>query len=500
MRLGGAIIRNFGFDAVPPCLTSGHRPSSNRTAVRGSNGERRLDFAIYAGTVVAEQLYILGLDRSATNGSKHGPCKGKTLILASPAHLATWLIAVFVIVGVVVRPWRLPEALWAVLGAAALILTSLISLPQALMAIRKGTDVYLFLTGMMLLAELARHQGLFAWLAAYAVRRSRGSSAKLFALVYLVGTIVTIFLSNDATAVVLTPAVYAATTQAKARPLPYLFICAFIANAASFVLPISNPANLVVFGTHMPSLGSWLLQFGVASALSIAVTYLVLRYTQRAELVRRISIDVGLPTLSRGGRVAAGGIAVTAVVLLGASSLDWRLGLPTFIAGAATTAVILIVNRLSPWAIVKDMSWSILALVAGLFVLVQAIEGTGLLEPLVRFLPGSAAANPDAVPLYAGAVAAVLCNLVNNLPLGLIAGSVASGAHLSPHVTGALLIGVDLGPNLSVTGSLATILWLVALRREGLEVSAWKFLALGAVVMPPALIASLMSFLGLAIR
>ena len=101
---------------------------------------------------------------------------------------------------------------------------------------------------MMLLAEVARQEGLFDWLAAQAVRHSRGSAKRLFLIVYVVGTIVTVLLSNDATAVVLTPAVYAATRAAKVEPLPYLFVCAFIANAASFVLPISNPANLVVFG------------------------------------------------------------------------------------------------------------------------------------------------------------------------------------------------------------------------------------------------------------
>jgi arsenical pump membrane protein len=421
-------------------------------------------------------------------------------MLATPSHLATWLIAVFVIVGIVVRPWKLPEAVWAVLGACVLIVSSLISRADASIAIRKGTDVYLFLAGMMLLAELARHQGLFDWLAAYAVRHSRGSAARLFASIYLVGTIVTIFLSNDATAVVLTPAVYAVTTHAKARPLPYLYICAFIANAASFALPISNPANLVVFGAHMPGLASWLLQFGVASILSIVVTYLVLRHTQRAELAGQIRSDIRLPPLSPGGRMVGVGIVITAIVLLVASSLDWRLGLPTFIAGAATTVAILAHNRVAPWPIMKEVSWSVLALVAGLFVIVQAVDGTGALELLGRLLAQRTAADQHAALFYAGSIVALLCNLVNNLPLGLIAGSVSSGVQASSHLTGALLIGVDLGPNLSVTGSLATILWLVALRREGQEVSAWKFLLLGSVVMPPALIASLASFVWLAIR
>ena len=85
------------------------------------------------------------------------------------------------------------------------------------------------------------------------------------------------------------------------------------------------------------------------------------------------------------------------------------------------------------------------------------------------------------------------CNVVNNLPAGLVAGRVVELAHVPEHVRSAVLIGIDLGPNLSVTGSLATILWLTALRREGQSVSAWAFLKLGALVMPPALLLAIAS-------
>ncbi len=422
------------------------------------------------------------------------------MISVSVSHLATWSIAALAVLGVVIRPGKLPEALWAVLGALCLMLLSLISLPEAIGAVLKGTDVYLFLIGMMVLAEVARQEGLFDWLAAYAVRRSQGSAAKLFTLVYGVGIIVTVFLSNDATAVVLTPAVYAATRRARARPLPYLFVCAFIANAASFVLPISNPANLVVYGTHMPPLRTWLAQFGIASAVAIAVTYLVLRWTQRRELQGQIARDVALPALSVGGRVACAGIAATGVALLTASSLDRPLGLPTFVAGVATGAVIAALKRAAPWPVLKDISWSVLPLVAGLFVLVQGVENTGLLEPVTALLARQSVSAAPAVAIATGGIVALLCNVMNNLPLGLLSGALVTGAHLQPDVAGAVLIGVDLGPNLSVTGSLATILWLVALRREGLNVSAWQFLAIGCLVMPPALIAALAGFLWTAAR
>jgi len=416
------------------------------------------------------------------------------------AQGATWAIAALATLCVIVRPWRLPEAIWAVLGAMALVVFALLPWTRALRAIGKGTDVYLFLVGMMLLAELARKEGLFDWLAALAARQARGSPRRLFGLVYAVGTVVTVFLSNDATAVVLTPAVYAAAKAAKAEPLPYLFVCAFIANAASFVLPISNPANLVVFGSHMPPLLSWLAQFGLPSILSTGATYAALYLTQRRSLQQEISRDVLLPNLSSGGRLTACGIAITAPALLLASAFDWQLGLPTFIAGTSTALVVFLRKREAPWDVLKDISWGVLPLVAGLFVLVEGLGQTGILEALSQWLQTATEESLPATALGAGTIVAVASNLMNNLPVGLIAGSAATAANLPHQVTGALLIGVDLGPNLSVTGSLATILWLVALRREGHEISAWKFLSLGLVVMPPALLLALGSFVILQMR
>jgi arsenical pump membrane protein len=404
-----------------------------------------------------------------------------------------WGIAALATFGVIARPWNLPEFIWAVAGAVLLVLLNLLPWPDALAAAAKGIDVYFFLIGMMLLAEVARKEGLFDWLAAQAVRHSRGSAKRLFLIVYGVGTIVTVFLSNDATAVVLTPAVYAATRAAKVEPLPYLFICAFIANAASFVLPISNPANLVVFGKQMPPLLDWLRIFALPSVVAIVATYLALRLMQRRALDSAVATVDEIPPLTLGGKLAASGITMTAIMLLTASTLGWDLGLPTFIAGAAVTTFVLAIGRQSPLPVLKDISWSVLPLVAGLFILVEGLNRTGVLPSLAGVLKEAATASPQTASWIAGIVAAVASNLVNNLPMGLIAATTSQTAHVPAHVTGAILIGVDLGPNLSVTGSLATILWLIALRREGEVVGASRFLKLGLVVMPPALLLSLLA-------
>jgi arsenical pump membrane protein len=408
------------------------------------------------------------------------------------SELAIWIIAACATLGVIVRPFNWPEAIWACAGAVLLVASGLIAPSVAVSGIAKGTDVYLFLIGMMLLAEVAREEGLFDWLAAHAVQRAQGSASRLFLLVYGVGTIVTIFLSNDATAVVLTPAVAAAVRTAKAAdPLPFLFICAFIANAASFVLPISNPANLVIYGTHMPPLLEWLPRYALASLVAIAGTFLVLRWTQRKALDQRIETHVPAPDLSRGAIAAACGIGATAVALMVASALDLQLGLPTCLAGLATTLLVAALTRTSPWPAIRQMSWLVLPLVAGLFVLVEALGQTGVIAKLAALLGTEATSSQTATAWGSGLLVAIASNLANNLPVGLIAGSAVAAAHVPDRVTGAILIGVDLGPNLSVTGSLATILWLTALRRDKLDVGAWTFLRLGLVVMPPVLVLTL---------
>jgi arsenical pump membrane protein len=344
---------------------------------------------------------------------------------------------------------------------------------------------------------LARKEGLFDFLAGRAARLAGGSALKLFALIYGVGTVVTVFMSNDATAVVLTPAVFAATKAARVKdPLPYLLICAFIANAASFVLPISNPANLVIFREHMPPLLQWLGRFALPSLLSIAATYVVLWFTQRDSLGQELmAAEVDVPGLSSGGRTTAGGIVGTEIVLLLVSGFDIALGLPTFVAGVATASVVLLLKRDSPWTVIKDISWDVLALVAGLFVLVEALDRSGVLKALIHVLQMAADRSAMVTTWVAGVTLALICNLVNNLPAGLLAGSVVSASRVPRQVADAVLIGVDLGPNLSVTGSLATILWLTALRRENQEVSAWSFLKLGILVMPPALLLAIAGLL-----
>nr|WP_315217920.1 arsenic transporter [uncultured Duganella sp.] len=405
-----------------------------------------------------------------------------------------WIITGLTMAGIVLRPWRVPEAVWATLAVLALVLFQLTDPASIVSGAARGWDVYLFLAGMMLLAEMGRRHGVFDWLAAHTARAAAGSGHRLFLLVYLAGTVVTVLLSNDATAVVLTPAVYAVARAVDAPPLPYLFICAFVANAASFVLPVSNPANLVMFGEHMPALGQWLSLFLLPSLGAVIATGVALYLLLRGELTTTIRRDVEVPHLTTSGRLTVGALAVTALLLAVASALGLALG-PVTLAAAVVTLLLVSVSAhtgyTAPTATLRALSWDVLLMVAGLFVLIEALQQHGVVAALAAQLQSLQARWPHNAGNITGALLAVACNLVNNLPAGLLGAATLDHVNADGALRAAAVIGIDLGPNLSVSGSLATILWLTALRREGLHVGAWRFLKLGVVVMPAGLAAAL---------
>ena len=403
---------------------------------------------------------------------------------------AIWLIALAAVAAMIARPFRLPEYVWALAGAALAVILGIEPPALAWAGVLRGGEVYMFLTGMMLLSETARREGVFDWVAALAVDAARGSGARLFTLVFALGAVVTAFLSNDATAVVLTPAVLAVARAAKAPARPYLIACAMVANAASFVLHISDPANLVLFQGHPPSLGLWLLRLGPSSLAALAATYGILRWTEARDLRLNLARDLKPPRLGPGGWTALAGLGVTGLGLMIASWFGRSLGPPTLALGAITAAASLVRRREAPGSLLGAIHWSILPLVGGLFVLVEGLQHGGAAQALAHLLD-TGAAHDRGVAGLTGLSVGLADNLANNLPVGLLMSETLAAAHASARLLDCAMIGVDVGPNLSITGSLATILWLTILRREGQEMSYGRFLSLGLRVMPPALIAAL---------
>lgn len=412
--------------------------------------------------------------------------------MPSYEHAAVLAVGGATVTAILTRPRGIPEWCWAIAGAAILLVAGLLPADAALRAAWDGLDVYLFLAGMLLLAELARAEGVFDWLAALVVPAAGGSTKRLFGWVFALGIGVTAMLSNDATVVLLTPAVLAVVRRAGATPLPFLFACAFVANAASFILPISNPANLVVFH-RLPSLGSWLAAFALPSLLAIACTYFVLRYLYGKDLEQVHDAGAVPATLGPTGKLAGMAVGVSALLIVACAGIGWRIGPTTFVLGVATFAVVAARDASCVRTVMRDTPWSIIPLVAGLFVIVAALDRSGVLAVARTFFQAAANMTHPAGELVAGAAVTIAANVFNNLPVGVLARYAVQLPNVPTGISHAILVAVDLGPNLSVTGSLATLLWLIALRREGIAVTPLQFVRIGAIVTIPALFLALLT-------
>jgi arsenical pump membrane protein len=402
------------------------------------------------------------------------------------------------LIAIVLRPWRISEAWWAAAGAVLMLVTGAVNASSALDAIGSEWNLFLFFLGLMLTAAIADMAGFFDWTAALAAAAAGGSGRRLLFNVFVLGALITTFLSNDATAVILTPVVYSITTRLRLRVMPYLFAVSFVANAASMALPISNPINILIGDRLRAPLAVYEGHLLAASIASVAITFAVFMAVFWRTTNRHFDFDwrsaLATASADRGFfRPVLAGLGLLAVAYVVGSALLWPLGVVAAVGGGCLLVVALARRRLSREHLRAHLSPSLFVYIAALFILVRGVQDAGITAALVS---GAAArASDSASAVVAGLLgSSVASNLVNNLPstLVFISGTQAGGVPVllrTPFLFGALA-GADLGPNLTPVGALSTMLWLVIVRRRGVEVSAWDFLRLGALVAPLTLLAA----------
>jgi arsenical pump membrane protein len=383
----------------------------------------------------------------------------------------------------IVRPRGLPEAVVAVPSAGLLLVLGVLPLGQAgTEAAGLGPTVG-FLAAVLALANLCDRYGLFEAAGSWMAAGSRGRPVSLLALVFAAASVVTAVLSLDATVVLLTPVVFATVARLRLRAKPHVYACTHLANTASLLLPVSNLTNLLAFGAS----GLSFARFGATMALpwlvGISVEWLVLRRFFAGDLVGR-----GTTREIRPLPVPAFAATVVGFTLVGFFVTSAFNVSPAFaaLAGALVLAVPAVASRKTS---AKDVALSIdlpfLAFVLALGLIVKAISLHGLGSLVAHIVPGGTGLGSL---LLIALVAAVLANVINNLPAALLLLPAVSGYGAGPVL--AVLIGVNTGPNLTYVGSLATLLWRRVLIRRGEELPISEFLRLGALTVPPVLVAA----------
>ncbi len=401
----------------------------------------------------------------------------------APAETLAIVLLAAALIAAMVRPWRLPEVVVSVPAAALVLALGILPLHVATEEARSLGPTIGFLAAVLVLAEMAKRDGLFAAAGAWMAAASRGRPVALLAVVFLVGSAVTAVLSLDATVVLLTPMVFVTATQLRLRARPHVYACTHLANSASLLLPVSNLTNLLAYRAS----GLSFARFGAIMALpwlaAIAVEWLVLRRFFASDLVGRGVSDRGrravLPTYP---------VVVIGLTLLGFFVTSIVHISPVFAATAGAVALVLpaVGSRkasLKDVAVMVDVPF--LAFVLALGLIVAAVSYRGLGSAVEQLVPhGSSLWSLLAL----AALAAVLANAINNLPAVLLLLPAVAAGGAGPVL--AVLIGVNTGPNLTYVGSLATLLWRRTLRRHQAEPPTSEFLRLGALTVPPVLLAS----------
>ncbi|HTK09909.1 MAG TPA: SLC13 family permease [Ktedonobacteraceae bacterium] len=409
------------------------------------------------------------------------------------------LIALFTLVGIMVRPWKMNEALTALAGAGLLILLGLIPPTQVFFTLAQDWNTFFFFLGMMGLSALAETAGFFDWLAAWTVSHSGSSARRLFLNTFLLGSLISMFFSNDATALILTPIVYTLTTRLRLPVLPYLFACTFIADSASFLLPVSNPINIIVLSAFPLDLGTFLRLLFIPCLVVIAINMGVFMLLYRRHLHERFDSKL-LPSTTEAiphqsyFRYTCLVLLLVAIAYVTAAALRIPLSLI-----ALAGAILLFIGawywkRSTIVTTGKQISWSIFVFIAGMFVIVRAVENTNLTTLFGQALLHLSGGTSFGAVMIGTLGAALGTNLINNVPMAVV---LTSSLHSLQHAPlavqhgfiAATIFGCDLGPNLTTVGSLATVLWLLILRRRNLDVSGLDYFKVGIIVAPLMLLA-----------
>lgn len=324
---------------------------------------------------------------------------------------------------------------------------------------------FALVAGLLLIGAVAAREGVFAEAGALVARLPGGPFVLLTGLL-LVEAVVTAVLNLDTAVVFLTPVLLHAARARGIGEGAFLYGAVFMANSASLLLPGANLTNLIVLAHEHVSGTTFAARLAPAWCVSVALTIAFVAVVFRRDLTRPTArVAERVPFRPRAGALA---IVVAAVLVLALA----RPALPVLGLGVATALVARLGVRNAVEAANPLLLVSLLAVAVGLGALARATS------------IGKLAAHTGRWPT--AWIAAGTCVLINNLPAAVLLSS-----RLPAHPR-ALLLGLDLGPNLAVTGSLSALFWLQVARRNGAKPSIGRYSLLGAVLAPATIVASLL--------
>jgi arsenical pump membrane protein len=397
----------------------------------------------------------------------------------TPAELLAVALLVATLVVAVVRPYGLSEAAVAVPAAVLVVATGVVPWSAAERTLREIGPTVGFLAAILVFGHLCADAGVFDYLGTVAARASRRRPTRLLALLVALAAGVTVVLTLDATVVLLTPVVVATTVAMRVPARPHVYACARLANSGSLLLPVSNLTNLLAFGASGLSFAHFAGLMALPWLIACVAEWAALRTFFRRDLQ-----DESAPVPRSAPRAPRFALAVLAITVAG-FVLTSSFGVSP--AWAALGGCILLLaprtgaRSIDPLTVLREASPGFCVFVLSLAVVVDGVTRHGLGDELGRLLPDGTGLG---ALLLIALIGAAVANLVNNLPATLALVPLVAG---SPAAVLALLLGVNIGPNATYPGSLATLLWRRLLPAQD-RPRAREFHTLGALTVLPLLV------------
>lgn len=399
---------------------------------------------------------------------------------------------------IISRPKTINEGMAAILGAVLMLIFGLVSFHDIYSLIQETGSLLIMLFAMMIISYVMDESGFFMWAAGKATAKAGGSGKKLFRNTFIMGTLITTVISNDATALIITPIVYNYVSALGLNPLPFLLACTFIADTASLSLPVSNLTNLLVFEQLNMAFGPYIITMFLPTLFAIFINYFLFCWIFRKDISEPIDqskvSDFNAKVKNKSFFMYSVFILslIIAFYIIGST-----FGIPLVVV-SVLGALLLVAggkyhNAIDEKSVFSNVSYSVLFFVIGMFIIVRGLQNSGLTLFLAEKLIVLSNESLFKSILFTSFGTALGSNVINNVPMDLLMISVIKDVghpeFLMP-MGYATILGAGLGPNLTVIGSLATMLWVSTIKRKNIHITPAQYLKVGLMVTPLMILCS----------
>ena len=370
----------------------------------------------------------------------------------------------------------------AFFGAVAMILFGVISFEEAVLSIDFNTIALLL--GMMIVIAVLELDGFFTLIADKTISLSKTSNQLLIIIVFITG-IASAFLVNDAVVLLFTPVIIHICRSAKLNPVPYLIAEIMASNIGSTMTITGNPQNILIGMQSGISYSKFIFHLLPVSLIGMLVIVLVIKFFFKNDFMKDSQLTFTKENSTYNFQSMKFSVPIFMImVFLFFFGNILKLSIPVIaLAGAS---LVLILGKIKPSLVIKQVDWVLLLFFAGLFIVVHGIEKVGVLDPFIKNTP---IANSLSGILSLHGLSLLLSQIVSNVPYTILMLPILKTAS-SDLLWLSLASAATLAGNATIIGAVANIIVIEVAKKYDVEIGFWKFLKVGLTITVITLILS----------